>query len=127
MTDDSLTPPRGFRLKRVYDDPDPDDGYRVLVDRLWPRGLKKVEAHIDEWAKDVAPSTELRRWFHEDPEGRRGEFAERYADELSGPAARQELGRLRELAANEPPVTLLTAVKEPERGHLPILLGHLRG
>ncbi|OQS17158.1 MarR family transcriptional regulator [Nocardia donostiensis] len=127
MSDETLTPPRGFRVKRVYDDFDPADGYRILVDRLWPRGVKKAEAHIDEWAKDVTPSTELRRWFHEDPEGRRGEFAERYAEELSGPAAQQELARLRERAANDPPVTLVTAVKEPGHSQLPVLLDQLRG
>lgn len=127
MGDETLTPPRGFRVKRVYDEPDADDGRRVLVDRLWPRGLKKSEARIDEWAKDVTPSTELRRWFHEDPDGRRGAFAERYADELSGSAAREELRRLRELAASDPPVTLLTAVREPGHSHLPVLLDLLRG
>src|SRR5690606_36842318 len=109
------------------DDADPDDGYRVLVDRLWPRGVKKADAHIDEWAKDITPSTELRRWFHEDPDGRRDEFAQRYAAELSGPVAQEQLGRLRERAANEPPVTLVTAVKELKHGQLPVLLDQLRG
>ncbi|WP_040792025.1 DUF488 domain-containing protein [Nocardia paucivorans] len=127
MGDEKLAPPPGFRTKRVYDEPGPDDGHRVLVDRLWPRGLTKSEARIEEWAKEIAPSTELRRWFHADPDGRRGVFVQRYADELSGSPAREELERLQDLAANDPPVTLLTATREPERSHVPVLLDLLRG
>ena len=70
--------PRQIRTKRVYDPPDPKDGTRILVDRLWPRGLKKDEAAIDLWLRDVAPSNELRRWFGHDPK-RWTEFRRRYA------------------------------------------------
>jgi uncharacterized protein YeaO (DUF488 family) len=70
------------RLKRAYLSPSPEDGVRVLVDRLWPRGLRKADAAIDRWAKEVAPSTELRRWFGHDP-SRWGEFRRRYRAELS--------------------------------------------
>lgn len=125
MTDDSFTIPNGFQVKRAYEAPAPDDGYRVLVDRLWPRGVTKDAAGIDEWAKDITPSTELRRWFHEDPPGRRAEFADRYRAELAGRAAREALVRLRGLARTKPPVTLVTAVKEPGNSHIPVLMEEL--
>jgi len=69
------------RLRRVYDDPAPDDGVRVLVDRVWPRGLTKAAVHLEEWMKDVAPSTQLRRWYGHRPE-RFTEFRRRYLVEL---------------------------------------------
>lgn len=72
-----------LRVRRVYEPAEKDDGYRVLIDRLWPRGLKKEDAAIDLWLKDAAPSTELRRWFGHDPE-RWDEFQERYRQELAG-------------------------------------------
>ena len=70
-----------MRIARVYDEPNPDDGVRVLVDRLWPRGLRKNDARIDRWCKNVAPSTELRHWYGHQPE-RFAEFAQRYLTEL---------------------------------------------
>lgn len=94
-------------LKRVYAPPDPSDGTRVLVDRLWPRGLKREGAHIDDWIKDIAPSTELRRWY-----GHRSElwpeFQVRYRGELARPDLTAPLGRLRELG-RAGTLTLLTA------------------
>ncbi|MEU0083326.1 DUF488 family protein [Streptomyces sp. NPDC006274] len=111
------------RLRRVYEAPDPDDGVRVLVDRLWPRGLSKVEARVDEWPKSVTPSTELRRWYH-GPDGEYEEFRRRYEAELAEPAAAEALSRLRALAA-EGPLTLLTAAKEPDRSHAAVLLSLL--
>jgi uncharacterized protein YeaO (DUF488 family) len=99
-----------IRVRRVYDAPEPDDGARVLVDRIWPRGLRKDAAHLTEWAKDAAPSTELRQWYGHDP-GRYDEFRRRYLDELSGRPQRAELGKLRALAATGP-VTLLTATRD---------------
>lgn len=84
-----------IRIKRAYDPPSPDDGVRVLVDRLWPRGLRKADAAIDRWLKDVAPSTELRRWFGHDP-SRWDEFQHRYRHQLSAHA--ELLDELRELA-----------------------------
>lgn len=98
------------RLRRVYDPPAPGDGVRVLVDRIWPRGLRKADAAVDEWAKDVAPSPALRRWYGHDPR-RYEEFHRRYAAELAEPERRDALGRLRELARRTP-VTLLTATRD---------------
>ena len=71
------------RLKRAYESPDASDGYRVLIDRLWPRGVSREEASLDDWAQDLAPSAELRRWFAHDPK-RFGEFRRRYTAELEG-------------------------------------------
>lgn len=115
----------GFRIKRVHDDPSPQDGERVLVDRLWPRGVSKERAALDEWAKDAAPSNELRKWFHEAPDERREEFADRYADELDGPDQSKKLDELRARAAKHT-VTLLTATKDVEHSHVPVLLKQLK-
>ncbi|MDI1460604.1 DUF488 family protein [Catellatospora sp. KI3] len=113
-----------LRTKRVYDPPAADDGLRVLVDRLWPRGLAKEAAHVDEWLKDVTPSTELRQWYHADPEARRAEFADRYRRELDGPAQQAALGTLRgRLRAG--PVTLLTSAKDVAHSHVPVLVSML--
>ncbi|MEX3101604.1 MULTISPECIES: DUF488 domain-containing protein [unclassified Streptomyces] len=108
------------RIRRVYDPPEPDDGVRVLVDRLWPRGLSKEAAHIDEWPKDLTPSNELRRWYHAG-QGSYEEFASRYEAELTAPAAAESLSRLRKSAASGT-VTLVTAVKSPEESHAAVLL-----
>lgn len=108
-----------IRIRRIYDPPEPGaDGVRVLVDRLWPRGLAKAAAAVDEWPRAVTPSTELRKWFHDG--GSAGEFRRRYEAELAGPEAVAELDRLRAMAAAGP-VTLLTAVKDPAAGHAAIL------
>ncbi len=84
-------------LKRVYDEPAASDGTRVLVERLWPRGISKERAHIDLWLKDVAPSTGLRKWFNHDPQ-KFPEFRRRYETELKSEAAQEALARLREIA-----------------------------
>lgn len=94
------------------------DGVRVLVDRLWPRGLSKEAAAVDDWAKGVAPSTELRKWFHGG--GSVEEFRERYSAELGAEGAVVELARLRELVGAGP-VTLLTAVGDPAASHAGVL------
>ncbi|KQW11633.1 DUF488 family protein [Streptomyces sp. Root369] len=107
------------RIRRVYEPPEPADGVRVLVDRLWPRGLSKDAARVDEWPKALTPSTELRRWYHVG-EGSYEEFAERYEAELAGPEAAGLLDRVRELAGKGD-VTLLTASKTPERSHATVL------
>ena len=103
-----------IRLKRAYDAPDPADGQRVLADRLWPRGLAKVKAHIDFWAKDVTPSTPLRKWFHEHPE-QFDEFRQRFLAELATLDADHNamLDELRTRLA-QGPVTLLTAAHRLE-------------
>ncbi|MEU8879321.1 DUF488 domain-containing protein [Streptomyces hydrogenans] len=108
------------RVRRVYDAPAPDDGVRVLVDRLWPRGLAKADAHIDEWPKALTPSTELRRWYHGPGEGDYDEFRRRYEAELAAPDAAEALDRLRALAETAP-LTLLTATKHPETSHTEVL------
>jgi uncharacterized protein YeaO (DUF488 family) len=78
------------RIKRIYDDAEADDGDRILVDRIWPRGCTKEQAELDEWMKDVAPSTDLRRWFGHKPE-RWAQFRERYRAELKGNSALEDL------------------------------------
>src|SRR5215831_13245390 len=87
-----------IRLKRAYSPPAPDDGTRILIDRLWPRGVKKTEAAIDEWMKEIAPSTELRKWFGHDPE-RWQEFRRRYQTEIGQHP--DEFDRLRKLAQRD--------------------------
>lgn len=119
-------PAANLRMRRVYDPPSPDDGLRVLVDRLWPRGLAKERAEIGQWPKDLTPSDELRRWYHEAPTERHDEFVARYETELDAPAARQALTAL-EQALRDGPVTLLTAVKELTGSHVDVLARHLTG
>lgn len=105
------------RIKRVYEEPAGSDGYRVLVDRLWPRGISKDEATLDEWIKDVGPSTELRRWFGHDP-SKFDEFAARYRAELNGSEALAQLrGRHRE----HPVVTLLYSAKDTKHNQAVVL------
>ncbi|WP_431032444.1 DUF488 domain-containing protein [Streptomyces sp. P6-2-1] len=113
------------RVRRAYDPAEAADGQRVLVDRLWPRGLSKERAHVDEWLKSVAPSTALRRWYGHDP-ARFDEFAERYRAELADPAREEALARLRGLAADGP-LTLLTATKDLAHAHTFVLARALKG
>ena len=105
------------RIKRAYDPPSPEDGVRVLVDRLWPRGLKRSEAAIDVWLKDVAPSAELRRWFGHDP-AKWAEFQRRYRAELTHNAA---VGKLRGLMEGGRDVTLLFGAKDAEHNNAVVL------
>lgn len=97
------------QVRRVYDTPARGDGNRVLVDRIWPRGLTKEKADLDEWCKTIAPSTELRKWYHHDPE-RFIEFTRRYHEELAEPERAEALAHLRTLAKDRN-LTLLTASK----------------
>ncbi|MBD0842897.1 MULTISPECIES: DUF488 domain-containing protein [unclassified Streptomyces] len=108
-----------LRIRRVHEPAGPEDGVRVLVDRLWPRGVSKEAARVDEWPKAMTPSTELRRWYHAG-EGSYEEFARRYEAELSAPEAAALLDRVRELA-REGTVTLVTAAKAPEESHVAVL------
>ena len=108
-----------IRLKRAYDKASADDGCRVLVDRLWPRGLRKDAAHLDDWCKEVAPSNELRSWFGHDPE-RFTEFERRYKQELHDPERRDALSRLKTRAKSEP-MTLLTATHDVGISHAAVL------
>jgi uncharacterized protein YeaO (DUF488 family) len=110
-------------LKRVYDDASPEDGTRVLVDRLWPRGLSREAAKLDQWVKNVAPSDALRHWFDHDPE-RWPEFRKRYHAELADKpddTKSEELETLRRLAAGKKRVTLLFAAKDAEHNNAVVL------
>jgi uncharacterized protein YeaO (DUF488 family) len=112
------------RVRRVYEDAQDDDGARILVDRLWPRGVSKERAHLDDWCKEVAPSTELRQWYNHDP-ALFEEFATRYRDELREPGRAAELAHLRELVGRGT-VTLLTASKAVDISEATVLAGLLR-
>ena len=112
------------QVRRVYDEPAQSDGTRVLVDRIWPRGLTKAKADLDEWCKGVAPSTELRKWYNHDPK-RFKEFTRRYHAELKEPERSAILAHLRELASDRT-VTLLTATKQPEISEAQVLAELLR-
>ena len=105
------------RAKRIYEPADADDGYRVLVDRLWPRGLSKASAALDEWAKAVSPSTPLRQWYGHEP-AKFDEFRRRYLAELAEQA--DDVQRLRGLA-EDGPVTLLTATADLDLSHVAVL------
>lgn len=106
----------------MYDDPHPDDGVRVLVDRVWPRGVRKSDVDA-EWLRDVAPSSELRRWYDHDP-AKFAEFRRRYRAELDSPERRAALEHLRELAAADP-LTLLTATRDVDHSHAAVLADEL--
>ena len=104
---------------RVYDAVRPDDGTRVLVDRLWPRGIRKDDPRVGRWLKNIAPSTDLRVWYGHDP-AKFDEFAGRYTVELDQPDGAAALAELRALAAAGP-VTLVTATKVLDLSHLAVL------
>jgi uncharacterized protein YeaO (DUF488 family) len=110
-----------FQIKRIYDTTLPTDGIRVLVDRLWPRGVKKTQAHLDHWMKDIAPSPPLRLWFNHEPE-RFKEFGRRYVRELKGNPG---IGELRRLGRSRR-VTLLYGARDPEVNHALVLQSILR-
>jgi uncharacterized protein YeaO (DUF488 family) len=111
-------------LRRVYDDPSPDGGLRVLVDRVWPRGLTKDAAHLDEWIKNVAPSTPLRRWYGHRPE-RFSEFRRRYLAELADGQQAAGIHRLRQLTRTKR-LTLLTATRDVDHSQAAVLAELLR-
>lgn len=111
------------RLKRAYEPPEEKDGTRILVDRLWPRGVSKAKARLDEWMKDIAPSAELREWFGHDPE-RWGEFRRRYRAELAEQA--EKLTDLRR-RARETPITLVYAAEDGEHNHALVLRDAILG
>lgn len=99
-----------IELKRAYDPASADDGFRIYIDRLWPRGLSHETFHYDLWDKDVAPSAELREWFHADPDSRWEEFTRRYRAELTDNPA---FASLKEIIADKPKVTLLYSSHDP--------------
>jgi uncharacterized protein YeaO (DUF488 family) len=112
-----------IRIKRAYDPPEAGDGLRILIDRLWPRGMPKAKLKLDSWAKHLSPSNALRKWYQHDPE-KFAEFRKRYAAELK--AQGEGLAELR-AAVKGRTVTLLTATKEPELSHATVLRDLLLG
>lgn len=115
--------PTAIRLKRAYDEPACGDGRRVLVDRVWPRGVTKEAAALDDWCKDIAPSSELRKWFGHDPE-RFAEFTRRYREELKDntDAARALLD-----AVGDGPLTLVYGARDEQHNHAVVLRDFLKG
>ncbi len=112
-----------IKLKRIYDPVSPDDGKRILIDRLWPRGIKKEDARIDEWLKDIAPSEELRKWFSHEP-SKWAEFKRRYREELKD--KRELIDRLRS-EAGKGTLTLLYAAKDREHNNAVVLKEVIEG
>jgi uncharacterized protein YeaO (DUF488 family) len=113
-----------IRIRRIYDMPTVEDGTRVLVDRIWPRGVSKQAAHLDGWIKDAAPSTALRTWYGHDPD-KFSQFRDRYCTELAAPASQAAVAQLRQFAAGRP-LTLLTATRDIEHSHGAVLADMLR-
>lgn len=106
------------KIRRVYEPEEKTDGYRVLVDKLWPRGIKKENLHYDLWAKNITPSTLLRQWYHEDEEGRWEEFRKKYTTELeNSPAVNDFINEIE----GQKVVTLLYASKNAAENHALIL------
>lgn len=111
-----------IKLKRVYDDWEKTDGYRVLVDKLWPRGIKKEDLHYDLWAKDIAPSSDLRKWFHIDTDNRWKDFSSMYKKELKeSDAVKPFVDELKKHKV----ATLIYAAKDPAHNHAIILKSFL--
>ena len=111
-----------LRIKRIYEPREDEDGRRILVDRLWPRGVSKTDAAVDLWLKEIAPSPELRRWFDHDP-AKWTEFQRRYRDELEGkPSVVEELRE----QMRSPNTTLLYAAKDVEHNHARALLAFIQ-
>lgn len=111
-----------IRVKRIYEKPTSDDGYRILVDRLWTRGMTKAAAKIDLWAKELTPSHELRKWFHEAPD-RQAEFEQRYRAELD--KRHSDVTALLESLNDHKVLTLITAAKDIQHGHATVLMSYL--
>lgn len=107
-----------IQIKRIYDAVEPADGKRILIDRLWPRGISKEHAQLDDWAKTLTPSNALRKWYHVDTEQRWDEFQQRYTAELE--EQEEDVQALKSLAQKEK-VTLLTAAKNAGKSHADVL------
>ena len=112
-----------LKIKRVYEKPDPADGERFLVDRLWPRGLNKEEVQIKTWLRDLAPSAELRRWFSHEPQ-RWEEFQQRYVEELEDPEKTSQIENLLQ-QVRQGTATLVFAAKDEERNNAVVLKNYL--
>ncbi|MDJ0355252.1 DUF488 domain-containing protein [Paenarthrobacter sp. PH39-S1] len=116
---------RDVQVRRIYEEAKDDDGARVLVDRIWPRGVSKGRAELDEWCKDISPSTELRTWYAHDPD-KFDEFARRYRKELEEPPRDDALEHLKGMAT-EQRLTLLTATKNADISEAAVLAKVMRG
>jgi uncharacterized protein YeaO (DUF488 family) len=113
-----------LKIKRIYDSPEKDDGFRLLVDRLWPRGVSKDRAHVDLWMKEIGPSTALRKWFGHDPK-RWTEFAAKYRKELTG---KKDLVRqIKKLKSENKNLTLVYSAHDPVHNQAVVLLRYLKG
>ena len=106
-----------IKIKRIYEDVSPNDGYRILVDRIWPRGVSREEAKLDDWKKEIGPSNELRKWFGHVPD-KFDEFVKRYTKELEG--KKEDLAEIRNLAKDRT-VTLLYGAKDTEHNQAVVL------
>lgn len=113
-----------YEIQRVYDYKGATPA--VLIDRLWPRGVKKERLAGAVWMKNVTPSTALREWFHQDSENRYAAFCKLYLEELAQPEKQADIHEIKELAHDNPKVILLTAAKHPEMSHVPVLLSVLK-
>lgn len=109
-----------LKIKRVYERFDPEDGFRILIDRIWPRGESKEKAHLDLWLKDLAPSTDLRKWFGHDPK-KFPEFKARYLAELTGENKQTALNQLKFLLQEHPVVTLIYSAKDEVHNNAVVL------
>jgi uncharacterized protein YeaO (DUF488 family) len=116
-------PPSNVRLRRAYDDPTPDDGHRILVDRVWPRGRTTGQLRLDAWVRELAPSTQLRNWFGHDP-ARWEEFQERYRAELADPDRARALDALAR-RARRGPVTLVFGARDTEHNQAVVIAAEL--
>ncbi len=112
-----------IKIKRIYDPWNDNDGYRILVDRLWPRGISKESAHIDLWMKEIAPSSELRKWFNHDTK-KWDEFTKRYTKELTN--NKQMLMDIKKLEKEHKTITLLYGAKDTEHNQAQVLLNGLK-
>lgn len=110
-------------LKRAYETASPDDGFRIYIDRLWPQGLSHETFHYDMWDKDIAPSTELREWFHQDPESRWTQFAEKYSEELKN---NPSFEALKHLVSTKNAVTLLYSSRNEQHNNAVVVLHALQ-
>lgn len=111
------------KIKRIYDEVSEDDGIRVLVDRLWPRGISKDKAKLDHWLKEVGPSNELRKWFHQDAdENKFEEFKQKYRSELQSGKQQEALEELKQIAEENGHVTLLFSAKNEKQNQAQILV-----
>lgn len=109
-----------INLKRVYEEVNKKDGTRVLVDRVWPRGVSKEKANLTEWFKEIGPSTELRKWFDHDPD-KYDEFKKKYKQELESGKQKEELDKLKGIVKNEKPVTLVYSAKDEKHNQAQVL------